>query len=94
MSTLGPIETLLNDSAITAIHMSPTKIDYHKHGQSHTHDTAFGDEAEFYAVVGAILHSANQALSADNSPVDCTLSDGTQVHATYNPPFMSLTKAV
>jgi type IV secretory pathway ATPase VirB11/archaellum biosynthesis ATPase len=91
--SFGPVEALLNDSAITAIHMTPTKIEYHKNGQAHVNQETFQNEAEFHHIIGAILQSANQTLTAENSPVNCVLSDGTQVHATYTPLFMSLTKS-
>jgi len=89
----GPLESLLNDSAITAIQMSASKIEYHKNGQVQTHDASFQNESEFSTVVTAILQAANQTLSADNSQVNCVLSDGTKIHATYQPLFISLTKA-
>lgn len=54
-------------------------------------DSTFASESDFHGVVMSILDMANQSLSADNSPVSCVLSDGTQVHATYSP--LSLTKS-
>lgn len=90
---LGPLEALLNDSAITAIHMTADKIEYHKNGQSHLSDSTFANESDFHGVVMSILDMANQSLSADNSPVSCVLSDGTQIHATYSPLSLSLTKS-
>jgi len=93
IDSFGPLESLLADSAITAIHMTPTKIEYHKDGQVHVSQDNFQNEAELHRIIGKILQSANHTLSADNSPVTCILSDGTQVHATYEPLFISLTKA-
>ncbi len=92
LHNFGPLESLLADSAITAIHITPTKIEYHKNGQVHVSQDTFQDESEFHQIIGVILQSANQSISAENSPVNCVLSDGTKVHATYTPLFMSLTK--
>lgn len=92
IDSFGPLEPLLADSAITAIHITPTKIEYLKDGQLHVSQDTFQDEAELHGIIGAILQSANQTLSADHSPVNCVLSDGTKIHATYEPLFMSLTK--
>lgn len=89
---VGPLEPLLSNAAITAIHIRTT-IHYEKSGATHSSDLQFSSDNQRWQVINSIVRAGGMTLSADNPVVDCVLADGTQVHAEYEPLSMSLRKA-
>ena len=89
---LGPLEALLEDSQITAIHIHPAGIRYEKAGQSHDSSLAFESEAQRRQVIDSIVQAGGKTLSTANPVVECVLSDGTRIHAEDAPLSLSMYK--
>lgn len=88
---LSLLEPLLADTEIKAIHIRED-IRYEKAGKTHISEIRFESDAQRRQLIDGILLMGNVILSASNPVVDCTLSDGTQVHAEHAPLLMSLRK--
>ena len=88
----GPLEPLLADPAITAIYVDGQGVRYTRNGLSQMSAITFENEAQRRQVIEHILAACGESFSADHHPIDCTLADGTRVHAAYEPPSLSLYK--
>lgn len=90
--TVGPLEPLLADPAITSITIDGQGVRYTKNGLTQISEFAFESDTQRWQVIAGILAACGVTLSADHDRVDCVLTDGTQVHAKYDPLTVSLTK--
>jgi pilus assembly protein CpaF len=88
----GPLEALLADPAITAIYIDGQGVRYSKHGLTQMSEIAFENVAQRWQLIESIVRACGETLSADHPTVDCTLTDGTRVHAEYAPLSLSLHK--
>lgn len=93
-SDLGPLEPLLADSAITAVYITAHAIRYEKDGVMHTSAIMFESDAQRRDIIESIVAAGGASLSPANPVVDCVLTDGTRVHATYHPLELTLHKLV
>ncbi len=91
---VGPLEPLLADSAITAIHLDTDAIRYEKAGVTHSSNITFESENQRRQVIESIVAAGGGVVSPENPQVDCVLSDGTRVQAHYEPLSVSLYKAI
>lgn len=89
---LGPLEALLADPAITAIFIDGQGVRYSKNGLTQASDIAFENDAQRWQVIESIVSACGQTLTADHPTIECTLTDGTRVHAEYAPLSLSLHK--
>lgn len=89
---VGPLEALLADPAITAIYFDGNGIRCTRAGVTLPGAVDFVNDDQRRQVIENILAACGVTLSADNNRVDCVLTDGTQVHAEYDPLTVSLTK--
>jgi pilus assembly protein CpaF len=89
---LGPLDALLADPAITAIFIDGQGVRYSKNGLTQASDIAFENDAQRWQVIESIVSACGETLSTDRPTVDCTLTDGTRVHAEYAPLSLSLDK--
>lgn len=90
---VGPLEPLLADSGVTAIHIEEGAIRYEKAGVMYTSDFQFENDDQQWQVIERIVRAGGGTLSAHQPVVGCILADGTQVRAEYKPLSMLLRKA-
>ncbi|MBK8020602.1 MAG: hypothetical protein IPK19_04010 [Chloroflexi bacterium] len=88
-----PLEPLLADASVTAIHIREDGIHYGQAGVLRTSEIRFESDAQRRQIVNAIVRAGGAVLSADHPVADCILTDGTRVHAQYQPLSISLYKA-
>lgn len=91
--TIDPLEPLLADSTITAIHITEHAIKYEKGGVTHSSDILFQNDDQLRRVIVGIVATAQTELSTAHPIVDGVLTDGTRVHAEYEPLSISLYKS-
>lgn len=89
---VGPLELLLSDEQITAVHINEEAIRYEKAGVTYTSEIQFESDNQRWQVIERIVSAGGGLLSADKPVVDCVLADGTGVHAEYEPLSISLHK--
>lgn len=92
LMNLGPLDALLADPAITAIYIDAQGVRYSKHGLNQASEITFENDVQRWQVIESIVSACGETLSADHPMVDCTLTDGTRVHAEYSPLSLSLHK--
>lgn len=88
----GPLEAFLADPAITAIYLDETSVRFTKEDITQPSSVDFVNDDQRRQVIENILAACGETLSADHDKVDCVLTDGTQVHAEYEPLTVSLSK--
>ncbi len=86
------LEPLLADPATTSISIDGQGVRYTKNGLTQTSEITFESETQRWQVIGSVLAVCGETFSADHPKVDCTLTDGTRVHAEYAPLSLSLHK--
>lgn len=91
---VGPLSQLLDDDAITAIHITKDIVDYEKAGVIHSSDIKFESDYQRRQIIESIVVAGGEILSPNKPVADCVLADGTQVHAEFNPLSLSLRKSV
>ncbi|MBI5670648.1 MAG: hypothetical protein HZC41_21865 [Chloroflexi bacterium] len=89
---VGPLEPLLADPAITSISIDEQGVRYTRNGLTQISEFTFESDTQRWQVIEGILAACGETLSAEHPTVDCTLADGTRVHAGYAPLLMSLHK--
>lgn len=89
---IGPLEPLLADPDITAIHIDTKAVRYVKAGIVQTSEIRFESDDQRRAVIESILAAGGQYLSASQPKVETFLSDGTHVRAEHDPLTLSLYK--
>lgn len=89
---VGPLEVLLADPAITTIFIDGHDVRYSRNGLTQASEITFENDAQRWQVIESIVSACGETLSADHPTVDCTLADGTRVHAEYAPLSLSLHK--
>ena len=89
---VGPLEALLADAQVTAIHVDETTIRYEKLSATHVSPLRFESHDQRRAVIDGIVRAGGETLSGETPVVDCVLSDGTRVRAEYDPLRLSLHK--
>lgn len=89
---MGPLESLLADPDITTIHIDGQGVRYSRNSQAQTSEITFENDAHRWQVLASIVSACGETLSAVHPTVDCTLTDGTRVHAEYAPLSLSLHK--
>lgn len=89
---VGPLEALLADAQVTAIHVDDASIRYEKQGTTHVSALQFESSAQRRAVIDGIVRAGGETLSGRTPVVDCVLSDGTRVRAEHDPLRLSLHK--
>ncbi len=91
---IGPLSQLLDDEAITAIHITEDMVDYEKAGATHSSDIKFESDDQRRQIIESIVAAGGETLSTNNRVADCVLADGTIVHAEFNPLSLLLRKSV
>lgn len=91
---IGPLSQLLDDEAITAIHITEDMVNYEKAGVTHSSDIKFESDDQRRQIIKNIVSAGGEILSPNKPVADCVLADGTQVHAEFNPLSLSLRKSV
>jgi len=91
---LGPLETLLADGGVTAVHITETAVNFEKAGVMHASDIKFESDDERRKIIDSIVAAGGDMLSSHKPIVNCVLEDGTQVHGEFSPLSLSLIKSV
>lgn len=89
---VGPLEPLLADPLVTSITVDGQAVCYTRNGLTQISEITFESDTQCWQVITSILAACGESLSTEHHTVDCTLADGTRVHATYAPLLLTLAK--
>lgn len=89
---IGPLEPLLADPMITSITVDGQGVCYIRSGLTQISEITFESDIQCWQVITGILVACGETLSSEHPTVDCTLADGTRVHATHAPLLLTLDK--
>ncbi|MBI3162569.1 MAG: CpaF family protein [Chloroflexi bacterium] len=82
----GPIQSLLDDEAITEIMVNgPKKVFVEKKGQLTRVNVAFDDDDHVLRIIDRIILPLGRHVDADSPTVDARLPDGSRVNAVVRP---------
>ncbi len=83
---LGPLETLLQDPAVSEIMVNrPNQIYVERQGMLHLSDKAFRDESHIMHIIDRIISPLGRRVDETSPMVDARLPDGSRVHIVIPP---------
>lgn len=83
---LGPIQTLMDDPAVSEVMViGPETVYYEREGRIHNSDCRFPDEPSLMAAVLNIAEFVGRRLDVDHHSMDARLPDGSRVHVIVPP---------